>query len=60
MALWGTEDAVVPMQPALSLIQAHVPGINVRIVEGIGHFLMWEKPQETIDRVAEFLLSPSN
>lgn len=54
LAVTGAQDILTPPKYA-QLIADRVPGAEVRIVEGAGHFAMIERPDETNDALRAFL-----
>ncbi len=54
LVLHGTEDNVVDHRNA-QLIADSIPGTAVRLFPGTGHMLFWERPDEFVAAVTEFL-----
>ena len=54
LVLWGAQDRVIPPAYA-SALQAHLPGSRVETIEGAGHLLMLEQPDQFAERVTAFL-----
>ena len=52
--LLGRLDAMTPARGGRALAGA-VPGSSIKMLEGAGHNLMGEKPDEVLDALAEFL-----
>ncbi|HEY3829714.1 MAG TPA: alpha/beta fold hydrolase [Solirubrobacteraceae bacterium] len=48
----GTADQMIPVQNA-HVIQAHIPGSRLEILEGIGHLFFWELPERSAELVRE-------
>ena len=54
LILWGAEDRIIPPAYATTLA-AYLPGSQVEILDGTGHLLMLEQPQEFARKVTSFL-----
>ena len=54
LLLLGRLDAMTPARAGRELARA-IPGAWVKILDGAGHSLMAEKPDEVLDALAEFL-----
>ena len=54
----GRRDAMTPARAAENLAKA-IPGAKTVTLEGSGHNLMGEKPDEVLDLLAEFLRGPA-
>ena len=48
----GTADQMIPVQNA-HVIQAHIPGSRLEILDGIGHLFFWELPERSAELVRE-------
>ncbi|MEM1439777.1 MAG: alpha/beta hydrolase [Pseudomonadota bacterium] len=53
----GTEDPIIDLDD-MEQAKALIPNCELRLIEGVGHFLHFEKP-ELLDHYAEFLIAPS-
>ncbi|MDZ4164782.1 MAG: alpha/beta hydrolase [Smithellaceae bacterium] len=54
LVVCGLEDKLAP--PALSRrLQEGIPGARLALIEGAGHFVMWEKPGEFNRTLGEFI-----
>jgi 3-oxoadipate enol-lactonase len=47
----GTVDQMIPIQNA-HIIQGHVPGSQLEVLEGVGHLFFWEQPQHSAALIA--------
>jgi len=54
LLLWGGQDALVPVRYADDFVAA-IPNAEKVVVEGAGHMLPLERPEETRGTIAEFL-----
>lgn len=54
LAIWGAEDDVVPLKYGFRL-REDVPGIEFRVLDGVGHAPQEERPRETADAILKFL-----
>lgn len=52
--IWGAEDKFVPVAGGYRF-RKEIPGAELHVLEGIGHFLMEEEPKLVADRAVEFL-----
>jgi len=55
LVLWGSEDAFAPVAGAHRFVR-EIPGAELRILEGAGHFVFDEEPERTSDAVVGFLV----
>lgn len=58
LILQGDQDLVVPPENA-ALLKARIPQAQVRMVEGAGHLLPVERPEEVADAIRYFLSAAS-
>ena len=54
LVVHGTADNVVDAGNA-PLIADAIPGARLELLEGVGHLLPWERPDEFVALVEEFL-----
>ena len=54
LALWGEEDAFAPVAAAHRFAR-EVPGARVQIIEGTGHFVFDDAPEQAAEALASFL-----
>ena len=54
MMMLGKRDLMTPLKIARDMI-AKLPGVKVASLEGAGHSLMAEKPDEVLDNLISFL-----
>ncbi len=53
LAVWGTEDTVVPPTNG-KLLKSEVPKADVRFLEGGTHAITYSKPDEVADALIKF------
>jgi haloalkane dehalogenase len=56
LILWGSEDAFAPVAGAHRFAKA-IPRAELRILDGVGHFIFDDAPEEAAGAVAAFLQS---
>jgi pimeloyl-ACP methyl ester carboxylesterase len=54
LIIQGTSDVLVVPGNA-DILRDRIPGAQVHIIEGAGHCFFWEKPEETVGVIANFL-----
>jgi 3-oxoadipate enol-lactonase len=54
LILHGDRDILVPVENA-GILHERIPGSRVRVIEGTGHCFFWERPDEVVEEVTEFL-----
>jgi pimeloyl-ACP methyl ester carboxylesterase len=54
LVIAGAEDTAVPLAHAHMLAQG-IPGAQLRIVDGAGHFLLWTHPDVVVHTTEAFL-----
>ena len=54
LLLWGDRDSWIPPRHA-TWFASHVPGIEVKMLAGLGHQPMLEDPVTTVAAIREFL-----
>ena len=54
LILWGSEDAFAPVAGAYRFSR-EIPGSELLVIEGAGHFLFDERPEESTEAVVSFL-----
>jgi pimeloyl-ACP methyl ester carboxylesterase len=59
LVICGEEDRMTPMRYAQYLAN-HIKGARIEIIQGAGHMVMLEKPQEVRNRMLEFLRTISD
>lgn len=61
LIVWGDRDQVIPVSHA-HIAHELMPGSVLRIVEGAGHFLPFERPEPFLDALSEFIATtePAN
>lgn len=56
MAIWGDEDAIIPVQHAYA-VQETRPDVRLEVLSGVGHFPQVERPMEVVDLIEDFIAS---
>ncbi len=56
LLIWGTEDSGVT-QPMISDIQSAIPRLTFKPVEGVGHGIVFQKPETVSKLITNFLLN---
>ena len=54
LILWGDRDRVIPVSHAHAAHEL-MPGSRLEIIEGAGHFLLTERPDEVLEPLLDFL-----
>ena len=54
LIVWGRQDAIVPLECG-ELFQKAMIGSTLKVIENCGHTPQYEKPQEFVDTVIDFL-----
>lgn len=56
MAIWGEQDAIIPVQHAYAALEAR-PDARIEVMPGVGHFPQVERPTEVVDLIDDFITS---
>jgi pimeloyl-ACP methyl ester carboxylesterase len=56
LVLWGRNDGYIPVAKAHEL-SAAIPGAELRIVDGAGHLIQEDAPEQVVERLTPFLES---
>ena len=54
LIVWGRQDAIVPLECG-ELFHKAMIGSTLKVIENCGHTPQYEKPQEFVDTVIDFL-----
>ena len=54
MAIWGDQDAIIPVEHAYAVQQAR-PDIRLEVLTGVGHFPQAERPAEVAEFIDDFI-----
>ncbi|CAL8367780.1 unnamed protein product [Lota lota] len=57
--IWGKKDQVVDVSGA-AVIEKHIPGCRVDLLENCGHSVVMERPRQTAKLILEFIISKQN
>jgi pimeloyl-ACP methyl ester carboxylesterase len=56
LILWGDHDRILPIDVHSPRLRAEIPGVQFRVVRGVGHTPMWDDPglfaQAIVDHVS--------
>src|SRR5205814_2254866 len=59
LVVWGVEDAVLPVRNAERFVEL-IPGAREPVlIEGAGHFLQEDRPDEVAAAIRDFVLAPA-
>src|SRR3954447_7187982 len=58
LAIWGEEDAIIPVDHAYSALEAR-PDCRVEVLPDVGHFAHVEAPIEVVDLIDDFITTTS-
>ena len=58
MAIWGDQDAIIPVEHAFAAHEAR-PGTRLEVLTGVGHRPQVEKPTEVVDLIDDFIARDS-
>jgi pimeloyl-ACP methyl ester carboxylesterase len=56
LIIWGDRDVIIPVSHAYAAHQA-MPGSQLVIIEGVGHFPQIEAPEQLVDALIDFIES---
>jgi len=54
LILWGREDSWIPLERGVAL-QEMIPGSILRVIDGAGHLVIEEKPDELVSEILAFV-----
>lgn len=52
---WPRDDRMLPMGRHADRFRAEIPGVEFRVLEGVGHVPTWDDPQLVADLIREFV-----
>jgi pimeloyl-ACP methyl ester carboxylesterase len=58
LAIWGEEDAIIPVEHAYSALEAR-PDTRLEVLPGVGHFAQVEAPNEVVELIDDFISTTS-
>jgi len=58
LAIWGTEDRLVPAASAVEQLRRMIPHLEERMIRGAGHLPQLERPRAFNEMVTKFLQQP--
>jgi pimeloyl-ACP methyl ester carboxylesterase len=51
---WGEKDRLLPMDRHSNRFRAEIPGVQFRVLRGLGHTPMWDDPAQIAEVIADF------
>jgi pimeloyl-ACP methyl ester carboxylesterase len=54
LILWGAKDRILPLETHAPRLREEIPGVEFRVVPGIGHTPMWDDPGLIATAIADF------
>ena len=54
LVVWGAKDRILPMDRHAGRFRREIPGVEFRVLPGVGHTPMWDAPGLIADTVVEF------
>jgi epoxide hydrolase 4 len=58
LLVWAMQDSALGYEDVVPGIEQYVPGIEIQKIEGCGHFVQQERPEDVNRRLLEFLHRP--
>jgi pimeloyl-ACP methyl ester carboxylesterase len=52
---WPRHDRILPMPRYSERFPAELPGVEFRVLEGVGHVPMWDDPRLVVETIREFV-----
>jgi pimeloyl-ACP methyl ester carboxylesterase len=59
LLLWAMQDTALGYDDVVPGTEKYVPGVEIQKIEGCGHFVQQERPEEVNRRLIEFLRRPA-
>ncbi|MCW3001244.1 MAG: alpha/beta fold hydrolase [Conexibacter sp.] len=57
---WGDKDRILPLPVHAPRLRAEIPGVEFRVMPGIGHTPMWDDPALIASAIADFATRAAN
>ena len=57
LVLWGEHDRVLPLDRHAQHFRDGIPGVEYRVLRGLGHVPMWDDPAQVAGAIADFAAS---
>jgi pimeloyl-ACP methyl ester carboxylesterase len=51
---WGEKDRLLPMDRHAGRFRTEIPGVQFRVLRGLGHTPMWDDPGQIAELIADF------
>jgi pimeloyl-ACP methyl ester carboxylesterase len=51
---WGDKDRLLPMKRHAERFRTEIPGVQFRVLRGLGHTPMWDDPAQIAELIADF------
>ena len=51
---WGEKDRLLPMDRHSGRFRRDIPGLQFRVLRGLGHTPMWDDPAQIAELIADF------
>jgi pimeloyl-ACP methyl ester carboxylesterase len=58
LVVWGDKDRILPMARHTARFRAEIPGVDFRVLPGVGHTPMWDDPELIARLIAEGASAP--
>ena len=54
---WGEKDRLLPMDRHAERFRTEIPGVEFRVLRGLGHTPMWDDPRQIAETIADFAIA---
>jgi pimeloyl-ACP methyl ester carboxylesterase len=54
LVAWGEKDRILPLEKHAGRFRREIPGVEFRVLPGVGHTPMWDDPQGIANLIADF------
>ena len=59
LVAWGDHDRILPLEHHAGRFRREIPGVQYRVLPGVGHTPMWDDPTGIAALIAEFASRPA-